>query len=253
MFTEKQSAEKLTGLYGNVSVITTKEHGFGHDAVLLSYFARAKNGWRICDFGTGCGIIPLLLCRYASGLLIDAVELQHPAAENAARSAALSGLSDTVHILEGDYFTLKDLPENGYDLITCNPPYGKPGCGAQSGSEALRIARQESKSGLPELIKRAYALLKNGGRLCLCHRPERLAELIRAMQAGGLEPKRLRFAQHRPDKKPWLVLCEGRKNAAPGLDAGPVLLLNNLDGSLSDEMRAVYDGCCVEKPAALGG
>ena len=49
---------------------------FGMDAVLLADFARVKNGMRVCDLGTGTGILPLLLSGRADGLHCDAVEIQ---------------------------------------------------------------------------------------------------------------------------------------------------------------------------------
>ena len=56
---------------------------FGMDAVLLADFARVKNGMRVCDLGTGTGILPLLLSARADGLHCDAVEIQPDAADRA--------------------------------------------------------------------------------------------------------------------------------------------------------------------------
>ena len=38
-----------------------KKFCFGMDAVLLSDFAQVKNGGRVLDFGTGTGILPILM------------------------------------------------------------------------------------------------------------------------------------------------------------------------------------------------
>lgn len=252
MCTDGRKDARLTGLYGNVSVITTKEHGFGHDAVLLAAFARPRKGGRVCDFGTGCGIIPLLLCRHVQGLWIDAVEINHEAAVNAARSAAVSGLSDVIHVVEGNYNACQSLPKNGYDLITCNPPYRRADSGKANTSDAVRMARIEPENGLSALLHTAAALLKNGGRFCVCYRPERLAELFCEMRAAGLEPKRLRLVQHRTEKAPWLLLAEGRKNARPGLFVAPALMVEEPNGALTEEIRVIYGDYCREKPVDLG-
>ena len=37
----------------------------------------------------------------------------------------------------------------------------------------------------------AGKLLRTGGRLCICQRPERLADLICSMRAHRIEPKRV--------------------------------------------------------------
>ncbi|MDD3429121.1 MAG: SAM-dependent methyltransferase, partial [Oscillospiraceae bacterium] len=40
-------------------VCVNKTHRFGTDAMLLSHFCALKRLQAACDFGTGCGIIPL--------------------------------------------------------------------------------------------------------------------------------------------------------------------------------------------------
>ena len=48
----------------------------------------------------------------------------------------------------------------------------------------------------------AFRLLKDGGRFSLCHRPERLAEVLAVLRANRLEPKRLAFVKNRADGVP---------------------------------------------------
>ena len=67
--------------------------------------------------------------------------------------------------------------------------------------------------------------MKNGGRFCFCHRPERLADLFACLRQARLEPKRLQWAHHHPDAAPFLFLCEARKNGNPGLTVLPPLFL----------------------------
>ena len=56
------------------------------------------------------------------------------------------------------------------------------------------------------------------------YRPERLAELFAALQAHGLEPKRLQLVQHGPDKAPSAALVEAVRQGRPGLAVLPTLL-----------------------------
>ena len=79
---------------------------FGMDAVLLADFARARKGCRVCDLGTGTGILPLLLYGRTGGITCDAVEIQPDSAERAMRSMQLNGLEDIIriHNLFGDSF-----------------------------------------------------------------------------------------------------------------------------------------------------
>ena len=58
--------------------ILQKEQGFrfGMDAVLLSSFVRAESRDRCADFGTGTGILPLLLAGMGRAKSVDAFEIQ---------------------------------------------------------------------------------------------------------------------------------------------------------------------------------
>ena len=84
----------------------------------------------------------------------------------------------------------------------------------------------------------ASYLLQFGGRFCICHRPERLADIVTAMRAHDLEPKRLRLVQHREGEAPFLLLMEGRKGAKPHLTAEPTLILESPAGQA--EMGRIY-------------
>ena len=93
---------------------------------------------------------------------------------------------------------------------------------------------------MEEVCSAAAWLLQYGGRFCLCQRPERLTDVLSAMRTAGLEPKRLRWVQQRPEKAPWLFLAEGKAGAKPGLSVEPPLIVENADGSYSDEMKMIY-------------
>jgi Predicted O-methyltransferase len=142
--------------------------------------------------------------------------------------------------MQADLRALHGSYTGAYDLAACNPPYKKAGTGAVSREDAARLARHESLCTLGEVVACGARLLKNGGRLCLCHRPERLAELVVLMQQFGIEPKRLRFVQQRADTRPWLILIEGKKGGRPGLCAEPVLIVEDENGGYSREMREIY-------------
>lgn len=79
---------------------------------------------------------------------------------------------------------------------------------------------------LEELCAAAGRLLKNGGRFALVHRPERLADLLAALRACGVEPKRLQMVQHGPQTPPSACLVEGVRQGRPGLKVLPALISN---------------------------
>ena len=102
-----------------------------------------------------------------------------------------------------------------YDLCACNPPYFT--AGEQAADRARATARHETDCTLEDVCACGFRLLKDGGKLSLCHRPERLAEVLAVLRAHRLEPKRLAFVKNRPDAAPWLFLVEAQKNRKTGL------------------------------------
>ena len=61
----------------------------------------------------------------------------------------------------------------------------------------------------------AFRLLKDGGRFALCHRPERLAEVLAVLRAHRLEPKRLAFVKTRRTARHGSSLWKRRRTAKP--------------------------------------
>lgn len=231
-------SEKLEPLGNNIFAFTSKHHTFGADAVLLADFAAPRSAKHLCDLCAGCGIVSLLWSRDGS-YGIDAVEIQHEAAELARHAAEYNRLP-SLHVAETDLRALNSSYYGRYDLVACNPPYKKAGTGAVSTADSALKARHETFCTLEDIVKVSAKLLKNKGRFCLCHRPERLAEIIILMCKYNVEPKRLRFVQQRVSTKPWLVLAEGKKDARPGLIIEPALIVEDINGQYSEEMKNIY-------------
>ncbi len=234
---------KTEYLSGGVRVFTSPAHTFGTDAVLLAHFSAPKLRDRACDFGTGCGIIPLLWCAAGRCSRIDGVELQEEAAAQAQQGVRENGLQERLFIHCADLKNAPGfLPAGGFDLVTMNPPYQKLGAGLISREESGRIARHESACTLEDAAFSASRLLRFGGRFCLCLRPERLCDALEAMRKAGCEPKRLRFVQKTAGSAPWLFLAEGKRGAKPGLSVEPPLFLYAESGEYSEDYQKIYDG-----------
>ena len=213
-------------LGGNRFVWVTEEHTFGTDAVLLADFAEARPRERVCDLGTGCGILPLLLHRTSPAPIIDAVELNPKAVALSRRSVLENGLADSITIHEQDWRVLT-LPCGAYDRVLCNPPYFPEGSGKASPTPSRRLARQEQGDTLNDVAAAAARLLKNGGHFVLCHRPERLVDVLTALRAHRLEPKRLQFVHTRAELPPFLLLCDAVLQGKPSLQVLPPLILES--------------------------
>ena len=114
--------------------------------------------------------------------------------------------------------------EGSFDVCACNPPYFTDG--PQSQNTAHALARHENTCTLDDVCQCAFRLLKDGGRFALCHRPERLAEVLAVLRANRLEPKRLAFVKNKADGAPWLFLVEAQKNRKTGLRVEPDVLIS---------------------------
>lgn len=181
----------------------------GGDSLALGDFATVKKGARVCDLGTGSGLLLLLLANRQENLRLVGVELAPKGAQLAQYNMVQNQLDAT--ILQGDIRTVS-LPAGQFDLIVSNPPYFSTAAG-----KIANGARSEVDCTLEELCVAAGRLLKNGGRFALVHRPERLVDVFVALRKVGIEPKRMKFVAHSPTHLPSAVLVEGVRQGHPGL------------------------------------
>ena len=220
-------------------VYVTPHHTFGTDAVLLSNFASPKNKDRLVDLGTGCGIIPLLMLREGKLQKAIGVDISDEATKIAVKTVAEQNIENFT-IINSNLTDLRGKVEFGcHTLVTCNPPYKAPNAGLKNPDRVLEVARHETECTLEDIVSVGAKLLQTGGRLCMCHRPERLAELMALMTKKGVEPKRLRLVCQRKGEEPWLVLVEGRRSGNVGLRIEPTLYIED-NGELSREMIEIY-------------
>ncbi|MCQ4022943.1 MULTISPECIES: tRNA1(Val) (adenine(37)-N6)-methyltransferase [unclassified Ruminococcus] len=233
--------EHFEPLGNGIEVIVSKIHRFGTDTVLLANFSKPKEWENVCEFGSGCGAIALIWCREKPPKHITAVELQSDGADMIRRSTAHNGLERRIDVLNDDLRSLTSLSPGSFDLIACNPPYKQQGGGIINTNEGKLLARHEYTCTIEDVCRSAARLLRFGGRLCLCQRPERLSDVICAMRESGIEPKRLRLIQQRKTKAPKLFLIEGKKGGkSGGLVVNDTLLIEDENGGLSSEMIEIY-------------
>ena len=219
-------------------VCINETHRFGTDAFLLSHFAKVKYAQKALDIGTGCGIIPLRWKDMghrgeAFGLEIDPIGTQLME-----KSIELNGFTNLTAIC-ADVREFKT-EKADFDVITCNPPYftaGKPKDDEKKASFRHQLTLTDD-----DVAAAAYRLLRDGGKLCICQRPDQLAQVIWAMKNNRIEPKIIRFVRQRKNSPhPWLVLVDGRKNGGKSLTVMPDLIMEAEDGSgFSEEIQRIY-------------
>jgi len=216
----------------------------GTDSVMLANFVKpANNKKRIqaADLGCGTGIISIIMAWENPNLTIDGIEIQPESAQLAAENVKLCGLDNRINIIEADLRKHRELLQSGaYDIVVANPPYYPIGSGKTHSSANIATARSEENCTLEDICNAAAYLTRWGGSLMLVHKPERLSDIFRCMNATGFEPKRLRCIQYKSHSAPNLVLIEGRRGGNPSLTIEPPLILANNDNTDSDEIKSIY-------------
>lgn len=225
-------------LLGEKLVIYTQpDFNFNLDAFLLADFAHIKSTDFICDLGTGCGILSLLIAKRNIPQQIFAVDIQQEAIDLLLKSVCDSNLQTMITPICMDLNCF--YPKKPLDAVICNPPYYPEKNGSAAKSLARKIARQETFCRLDDVCKTAAHILKNGGRLYLSHRAERLTDVLTAMRKYRLEPKKIRFIASRFSASPWLFLVEGILCANPSLTVVPTLYIYE-GQKYSAEMMRIY-------------
>ena len=221
-------------------IYVSPHHTFGTDAVLLANFAKAKQNDKAVDLGTGCGIIAFLMLRDNNCQSAFGVDISSEAIELAKKTKEEFNFDNFTPVLSD----LKDLkgkvPFGCHTLVTCNPPYKAPSAGLKNPDSVKSVARHEVECTLEDIIAIGAKLLQTGGRLCMCQRPERLAEMMSLMRKYKVEPKRLRLVCKCVGASPWLVMVEGRRCGNTALAIEPTLYVENGNGNFSDEMIQIY-------------
>ena len=190
-------------LYNRTMVYCTPEHRFGSDALLLARFCEPKRSQKAADLCSGCGIVALEWHDRGHRGPCTALELQP---EGSALLAAAVEEQQLTHIIPvcADLRTWRQ-DEGQFDVCACNPPYFTEG--PQSKNAAHALARHENTCALEDVCACGFRLLKDGGRLALCHRPGAAgrgagcaARPPAGTQAAGL-------CKERPGKRPVAVPC----------------------------------------------
>ncbi|EGQ1614052.1 tRNA1(Val) (adenine(37)-N6)-methyltransferase [Staphylococcus pseudintermedius] len=215
---------------------------FSTDALLLGHFTEVRKRDRILDMCAGNGVIPLLLSDKGNNV-ITGVEIQPQLVNMAVRSVQYNHLEDRITMVEMDINALiQAYSPAQFDLITCNPPYFKANQTNQHQLEAHKIARHEIYCTLDDCLRVSNHLLKEGGRVVMVHRAERMLDLFESMRHYRIEPKRLHMIFSKPGKAAQTIVVEGRKGGRQGLDIASPFYIYDEQGDYTPEMKEIYYG-----------
>jgi tRNA1Val (adenine37-N6)-methyltransferase len=138
----------------------------GTDGVLLGAWVPVDKARKVLDIGCGSGLIALMIAqRSASEVLIDGVELEPQAAQQASGNVALSPWAARVRMYEQDVHQFAENHPHQYDLIVSNPPYFAPAIACRD--EARDIARYTGSLTHNALLNCAEKLIAEDGVFCV--------------------------------------------------------------------------------------
>jgi tRNA1Val (adenine37-N6)-methyltransferase len=229
--------------YGLQVAQPAEGYRFSLDALLLADFVRTGDNARIIDLGTGCGIIPMLLCRRFPGASVAGIDSNRDMAGLAKENVLQNGLAGRIDIICGDVSTVKSLfPVSSFDGVVANPPFRTPNSGRLSPKTGRDTARHESTAGMAEFLTAAKYLVKPSGRIWFIHHPDRLIEFISCAGEQKLAVLRLRMvhgSSTAPAKMFLAELAKARKGTTAIL---PPLIVHDDKGDYTPEVSQILSG-----------
>ena len=249
--------ERIDRVNENIELIQ-KKNGltFGTDAFLLAAYMKGGRQKRAVELGTGTGIISLLCAARERFARIDAFEVQPDFAELAARNAAHNGLDGCVRVHCADVREVSAATlSREVDVVFANPPYMRTDSGERNRSDYKYIARHEVCGTVADFCAAAYRLLRHGGYFYCVFRPDRLSELIVAMESHRLALKSMTFVHAHTDAEPSMVLVRAIKGGAQGMTVtAPLILYRDAESrEMSDEAKQIYETMRFDEPMKKGG
>jgi len=175
-------------------VISQPQRGyrFTSDVVALAGFIRINPCESLLDFGTGVGVIPLLVWQRNPFRFALGIELQNELADLAKENVRANALEKRIFILQGDLraltpenvcFPVHPFYETKFDVISANPPYLVLGQGRINPNFQKALARHEIQLTFPELVMACQRFLKPAGRFYFVHLAERETYLTATLKA----------------------------------------------------------------------
>jgi tRNA1(Val) A37 N6-methylase TrmN6 len=219
-------------------------HGYraGLDAALLAASVVVQSGERGVEAGCGPGAALLQVAQRNPDAQLVGIEKAADALDLALENLALNDLAGRVSALRGDVeqpFSRLGLPH--FDAAFANPPFFDD-ASTLRGPAPSRRAAYLTDAGLQAWTGFLLKAVRQGGRITVIHRADRLADLL-ALLGKGAGSIRIRPIQPFADQPAKRVLVQATKTGkAPLVLLAPLVLHDRSGGKHTSEADAILRG-----------
>jgi len=202
----------------------------GMDAALLAAAVAPQPGERLFEAGCGAGAVLMQIAARHDALSLTGLERDSSSAALARENAGLNGFGDRITVIEGDVaagFRSLGLPP--FDWAVSNPPFfDDPGAlrAPAPGKQGAWMADDGLAAWTGLLLK----AVREGGRIVIIHRADRLADLLALLgdKAGSFAIRPIQPFAEEPAKR---VLVRAIKTGKAPLRLLPPLVLHDRSGA----------------------
>lgn len=210
----------------------------GTDGVLLGSWVEPASSTRFLDIGTGTGLIALMLAQRYVNATIDAIEIDHDAAEEAKQNVANSPWADRINVIEtslNDYYNVSNIR---YHLIVTNPPFYNATLKPED--DARAAARHFDSLPFKDIARYADKYLTEDGRLAVIY-PTNCEENV-MLGAAYSSLKYIKVCdvctkEGKPAKRRMVLF--GKKSE--GVTVKEKIMIRNSDNEYTNEYRALTE------------
>lgn len=205
----------------------------GTDGVLLGAWCPVGEARRVLDVGTGCGVIALMVAQRNGQALIEGIDIDPGAIEEATLNFAASPWGDRLTAQMLDFNKLEGTER--YDLIVSNPPYFTDSLLPPDAARSQ--ARHTHSLSYAQLIDGASQMLTEQGVLAFISPTDAETAIIEAVAFAAMSVQRMTRVipvEGAPAKRTlWLL---SQQNGPCQTDT---LTIAHNDGTFTSEYRAL--------------
>jgi len=173
------------------------------------------------DFGSGCGIIAVILALKNPSSLVYAVEKNEDYLDIIEKNFTINNIKNAKVVKGGE-----DIPNNSTDIFLSNPPYFVSG--RYRISQKYKLEKFEVEP-VGSIVKVAKRVLKNKGILRVSFHPTRIFELFETLKLNSFGIKSVIAVHGNSQKSASFLIVEAKLASQDFVVFKPPIFLDDFD------------------------